>query len=118
MRKVNSQVCRGLNKMENVIASLIVYCAFALFVLCNLNEQDVEGYQGRKRKKKQQEVPIIDISCIFEEEKEIKPKKYKQQDSLTVKELRKIAKERNVQQAYKLSKAQLIRAIYDRDIAA
>lgn len=101
--------------MEDIAVSILLYMAFAVFVMCNMPRSH-STKTTEQRPVKQQETPVIDISCIFEEEIEVKrvktPKVYKGYDSLTVKELREVAKGVNIRQAYKLSKAQLLEAIY------
>jgi hypothetical protein len=59
---------------------------------------------------------VMDISCIFNEDGEVTPAVRQNKrvrpsvvlSSLTVKELRSLAKEQNVAQVYKLSKAELV----------
>lgn len=102
--------------MENFITATLLYVAVVALV-----------YSSRTEANKVDREPVfnpVDIKCIFDDEEPdvepIKPKVDTQAEvvkdqtsieSLTVKQLRVIAKERKVPQPYKLSKAELIKEL-------
>jgi hypothetical protein len=89
----------------------------------------LSGTQNKKPSKKEQqaakviaEAPVIDISCIFDEEPEVKDKSIVVVDgehslnanhlkTLTVRELRELAKGQKINRSYKLSKAELVKKL-------